>query len=239
MGTDRPAPPRDVREKVSGRLAGPPVKRVVTIVTKLFPNSGESPSEQAISTRDGRPAGGRDGETSLPALLVDVDGVISLWGFPSGSTPEGSWVTVDGIVHFLSAEAGRHLLALTDSFELVWCSGWEDKANEYLPQALGLPGPFPFLTFENRTSVGGFEGDGASADTARPHWKLAAIDRWAGSRRALAWVDDAHDARTRAWAARRPGPTLLLDTEPATGLGSRQVQALLAWRDAIASPHGP
>jgi hypothetical protein len=225
MGTDRLAPPRDVREKVSGRLAGPAVKGVVTIVTKSPPNRAESPSEQALS-----------GSKAIPALLVDVDGVISLWGFPAGATPEGSWITVDGIVHFLSAEAGRHLLALTDGFELVWCSGWEDKANEYLPQALGLPGPFPFLTFENRTSVGGVEG---SDDVGLPHWKLAAIDRWAGSRRALAWVDDAHDARTRAWAARRTGPTLLLDTEPATGLGARHVEALLAWRDAIASPHGP
>src|SRR5829696_4762082 len=81
----------------------------------------------------------RAANTRKPALLVDIDGVISLWGFSSTSAPEGTWVTVDGIVHFLSAEAGRHLLDLSDTFELAWCSGWEEKANDYLPEALGLP----------------------------------------------------------------------------------------------------
>jgi hypothetical protein len=162
--------------------------------------------------------------------LVDIDGVISLWGFTSGGAPEGSWVAVDGIVHFLSAEAGRYLLELAGCFELVWCSGWEDKANDYLPQVLGLPGPLPFLTFDERTSVG------ESATKALPHWKLAAIDGWAGPERALAWVDDAHDARTRAWAARRPGPTLLLDTEPTTGLTEAHVELLLAWRRTLVPP---
>src|SRR5277367_1550915 len=80
-----------------------------------------------------------------PLLMVDIDGVISLFGFPAHEHPEGAFHSIDGIVHFISAEAGRHLLALADDFDLVWCSGWEEKANEYLPHLLGLPAPLPFL----------------------------------------------------------------------------------------------
>jgi hypothetical protein len=152
-----------------------------------------------------------------PLLLIDVDGVISLFGFDPGRPPAGRFQIVDGIAHFLSGTAGEHLLRLCDAFELAWCSGWEEKANEYLPHALGLPGPFPCLSLAGSSpALGG-------------HWKLAAIDRYAGPERPLAWVDDAHDERCEAWAAARPGPTLLIGTDPATGLTDEHVEELLAW----------
>lgn len=154
-----------------------------------------------------------------PVLLIDIDGVISLWGFASSAGPEGSWLTVDGIVHFLSAAAGRHLLALADTFELAWCSGWEEKANDYLPEALGLPRPLPYITLDSR--IGG------------DHWKLGAIDAWAGSDRPLAWIDDDLDERCRAWARERPGPTLLIRTDPATGLIQPHVDRLRRWAAAL------
>jgi hypothetical protein len=154
-----------------------------------------------------------------PALLVDIDGVISLWGFASNSGPEGIWLTVDGIVHFLSAAAGRHLLALTDTFEPAWCSGWEEKANDYLPEALGLPHPLPHITFNVK-------------NTER-HWKLDAIDAWAGPDRPLAWIDDDLGERCRSWARERRGPTVLVETEPATGLTQAHVDRLRRWAAAL------
>ena len=45
--------------------------------------------------------------------------------------------SIDGIPHFLSATAAAHLLELAEHFELVWASGWEEKANEHLPHLLG------------------------------------------------------------------------------------------------------
>ena len=95
---------------------------------------------------------------------------------------------MDGVLHLISATASGHLLALARIFDLVWCSGWEDKADEHLLPALGLPVRPPFLTF--------------SAPTAAAHWKLAAVDRHAGDRPA-AWIDDAFDASCHAWAAAR------------------------------------
>jgi hypothetical protein len=152
-----------------------------------------------------------------PLLLIDVDGVISLFGFDPAAPPAGRFEIVDGIAHFLSATAGEHLRRLCAAFDPAWCSGWEEKANEYLPHALDLPGPFPHLSFAGASaSVGG-------------HWKLAAIDRYAGPNRPLAWIDDAHDERCRRWAADRPGPALLISTEPATGLTARHVEELLDW----------
>lgn len=156
-----------------------------------------------------------------PLLLLDIDGVISLFGFDSLRPPPGSFHSIDGIPHFISAEAGAHLQALSDAYQPVWCSGWEEKANEYLPYLLGLPGPLPFLSFER------------SPGRANAHWKLAAIDAYAG-RQPLAWVDDAFNGACHEWARQRAAPTLLVVTSAQRGLVSGEVATLLAWADARA-----
>lgn len=154
---------------------------------------------------------------SKPLLLVDVDGVISLFGFEPARPPEGRFTLVDGVAHFLSGTAGGHLRELAAEYELAWCTGWEEKANEHLPLALGLPGPLPHLVLDGSNLPG------------TGHWKLRAIDGYAGSSRPVAWIDDGHDEACAAWAAARPGPTLLVATDPATGLTEGHVRALLAW----------
>jgi hypothetical protein len=157
-----------------------------------------------------------------PLLLIDIDGVISLFGFDHAQPPAGTYVAVDGIAHFLSTEAGEQLLALSDEFELVWCSGWEEKADEHLPFALGVPARLDHVTFEAEVGAPG------------RHWKLASIDRHAGVQRPLAWIDDDHDASCHAWAAARPAPTLLVTTESHTGLTAAQTAELTAWARALA-----
>jgi hypothetical protein len=161
-------------------------------------------------------------DSSQPLLLIDVDGVISLWGFDPGRPPPGRFQLVDGIAHFLSGTAGECLLELSDAFELVWCTGWEEKANDYLPFALGLPGPLPLVAFDD------FDRPPAA------HWKLAGIDAYAGADRPLAWIDDAHDPRCDAWASARNAPTLLLLTDPAVGLTREHVRELLSWASRVA-----
>jgi hypothetical protein len=161
-----------------------------------------------------------------PLLLIDIDGVISLFGFPLHTpghprSTAGSFHSIDGILHFLSAVAAEHLLALSSNFELVWASGWEEKANEYLPRLLGLPRSLPFLTFER------------SPGRANAHWKLDAIERFAGPR-ALAWIDDAFNDACHEWAAARDSPTLLVGTSPATGLTQREAEQLAAWARTLA-----
>ncbi|HEY6397516.1 MAG TPA: hypothetical protein VIX82_08700 [Solirubrobacteraceae bacterium] len=157
-----------------------------------------------------------------PLLLVDVDGVISLFGFDPKRPPAGRWLSVDGIPHYLSTTAGDHLRELSAVFELAWCTGWEEKANDYLPAALRLPWSLPHLSF------------GAVAQAPRAHWKLAEIDRFAGPDRAVAWIDDAHDHRCHAWAGARGAPTLLVGTDPAIGLTAEHVESLRRWAVAQA-----
>lgn len=164
-------------------------------------------------------------------MYVDVDGVISLWGFDPNRRPEGTFAGVDGIVHFLSAEAGAHLHALRDAFDLVWCTGWEEKADEHLPHALGLPS---LAGLEHL----GFDRDVSPGATTPGHWKLAAVDAHAAGRPA-AWIDDALNDACEAWAATRAAPTLLVHTDPATGLVAEHADRLRAWARDLCRPWRP
>jgi hypothetical protein len=64
--------------------------------------------------------------------------------------------------------------------------------------------------------------------SARGHWKLAAIEAYAGSR-ALAWIDDCLEAPCHAWAAARAAPTLLVQTQAAAGITGGHVEELVRW----------
>jgi hypothetical protein len=165
--------------------------------------------------------------TTPPLLMVDIDGVISLFGFAPGTHADGSFHSIDGIPHFLSAQAAEHLLRLRASFQLVWASGWEEKANEYLPHLLGLP-KLAHLSFERGTS---------DTRQTRAHWKLEAIDAYAGDE-PLAWIDDAFNDACHAWAAARDAPTLLVQTEPASGLTASEMRILERWAKALAGERG-
>jgi hypothetical protein len=152
-----------------------------------------------------------------PILAVDVDGVISLFGFegPLDQVP-GRFHLIDGIAHCISDTAGLLLARLGEIYDLIWATGWEDRANDHLPMILGLPGELPCLRFDGRARFG----------TA--HWKTDAIDAYAGVR-PLAWIDDSIDASCRAWAEARAAPTLLVQTESDVGIMEAHVETLLAW----------
>ncbi|HZE04663.1 MAG TPA: HAD domain-containing protein [Solirubrobacteraceae bacterium] len=155
-------------------------------------------------------------------LLIDIDGVISLFGFDQATPPAGKFLLVEGIPHFLSVHAADLVASLRNDFDLVWCSGWEEKADEHLPFALGLPAGLPHLSF----------GEAVAGAPGR-HWKLDAIDRYAGADRPLAWVDDAFDQSCHEWAAARPAPTELVATDPAVGLTAAQARRLRQWAHAV------
>jgi hypothetical protein len=163
--------------------------------------------------------------------MVDIDGVLSLFGGAgpgvgavalgaTSNAARGSLHSIEGMPHFLSGSAAAHLLALGELYELVWASGWEERANEHLPHLLGTPAGLPFLSFE-RAANGGER-------PAQAHWKVSAIDAYAGAR-PLAWIDDALDDTCHAWAQARSAPTLLVQTEPQHGLTAREAQLLADW----------
>src|SRR5688572_1538040 len=98
-----------------------------------------------------------------PILAVDVDGVISLFGFeePPDRTV-ARFELIDGMVHCISVAAGERLRRLSEVYDLVWATGWEDRANDVLPVLLGLP-ELPYLTFDGAARFGS------------AHWKLAPL----------------------------------------------------------------
>lgn len=162
-----------------------------------------------------------------PLLFVDVDGVISLFGFregyglapgdaPFSRCPPGGLHSINGVMHYISSECGARLLRLGERYELIWATGWEEAANDYLPHLLGLPGHLPFLTFDGRVAAGS------------AHWKVDAIADHAGER-PVAWIDDNVDESCHEWAARRPAPTLIVETLRHEGMGQEHVELLLEW----------
>ena len=125
------------------------------------------------------------------------------------------------MVHCIPSAVGERLVRLAEEFELVWATGWEERANEHLPFLLKLPfRDLPTLTFDGRAVFGS------------SHWKVDAIDEYAADRPA-AWIDDNIDVECRAWAERRSAPTLLVQTETHVGITEEHVETLLAWADVV------
>jgi hypothetical protein len=159
----------------------------------------------------------------LPILFVDVDGVISLFGFNPSGPPPGAFHSIDGIIHCIGSEAAPRLARLAQRFELVWATGWEEKANEYLVHLLEMPSELPTLSFDGRAVFGS------------SHWKVEAIDDYARGR-AAAWIDDNLDERAETWAGGRAEPTLLVRTSSADGITDEHVDLLLGWADQVSAP---
>lgn len=128
-------------------------------------------------------------------LLLDVDGVLNVSAATPGEARQRGLVEHRAVAEtgtayrlLIDPAVGKLLLSLTDIFELVWCTTWEN-ANEAISPLLGLPLDL------RRVPIPGSWGhvalhEGWSA-------KVPYIRRWAhehGIAR-LAWVDDDTDPR--------------------------------------------
>jgi len=167
-----------------------------------------------------------------PLLFVDVDGVISLFGFregyglatgnaPFSDCPPGRLHSINGVMHYISGACGAHLRQLAAHYELVWATGWEETANDYLPHLLDLPGDLPYLTFDGRIAAGS------------AHWKIDAIAAHAGDSRPFAWIDDNIDETCHDWARQRSAPTLIIETVRHEGMTEAHVEELVGWADGL------
>jgi hypothetical protein len=145
-----------------------------------------------------------------PLLLLDIDGVICVFGGANG----GDYVLVDGVPRRLADNVAANLQQLAQRFHLVWASSWGAEANGELAPLLGLP-PLPHVAWETETGEA-------------EHLKLADVARFVGVR-PCAWLDDDLDETCATWAAERSAPTLLVPVDPQTGLTMKRVGDLLAF----------
>lgn len=161
--------------------------------------------------------------SDLPLLCIDVDGVISLFGFEETPVaPAVTFTLIDGSPHMIAPEAGSRIQRLCRAFEPVWATGWEERANDRLPEVIGV-GPLPVIHF------GGIDR------FSNAHWKLAGIDRFAGDR-PLAWIDDSFDVSCFEWSKRREAAgiaTLLVPTDPSIGIEEAHVNAIEIWAEDL------
>ncbi len=156
-----------------------------------------------------------------PLLFIDVDGVLSVYGFDGENVDPRDFHLVDGIPHHIPASMGSRVRRVLPAYESLWATGWGDRANDHLVHMLGLPGELEVIEFATRPST---DGSG--------HWKLEELTERAGELPA-AWIDDGHNPACEAWAASRSAPTLLVSTDPYVGMTDAHVEELLEWSAAV------
>ena len=155
----------------------------------------------------------------LPLLLLDVDGVLNPHAAPCcppGYTEHELFPGEEAVR--VGAAHGRWLTELATRFQLAWATAWGAEANRLLAPLLEIP-ELPVIGFP--------------PVPFHPRDKLPAVARYAGGR-PLAWVDDQLPAETRAWAAARRAPALLIEVDPADGLTRPVVDGCLRWAEGIA-----
>ena len=157
--------------------------------------------------------------------MVDIDGVISLFGVPveddTGDTPRGSLHSVDGTVHFLSATAAAHLLELLTA------------VRARVGQRLGGAGrrtPAAAARAARRAAASELLREPGNSGA---HWKLEAIERFAAGRAAGVGRRLLQRRLPPLGRAARERPTLLVATEPRDGLTARETALLRAWATAL------
>lgn len=169
-----------------------------------------------------------------PTLLLDVDGVLNPLGTEVHEDFEvlkdvlGMWRTQAAVYH--SKLNHDRLALLASRFDLVWCTGWEDKANEIIGPVHGLP-ELPVIRFEPMI-LG--DAEISTEEFGHSSWKLPWIAAWvkANDVGPLAWVDDQIEEGDRVWAGRRTGagvPTFCVRPNAADGLTDVHVRHLLQW----------
>lgn len=127
-----------------------------------------------------------------PLLLIDVDGVLCPFGKHYGGFDGYNIMPHDEVARlrneelydgytfddryyvYISPDNKRRLKQLAQKFELVWCTGWQEKANEVIGPLHDLP-ELPvvqLLSFSRHV-----------------HWKIDGIEKFVGDR-PYAFIDD-------------------------------------------------
>lgn len=170
-----------------------------------------------------------------PLLLLDVDGVLNV--FPEAATRDRYYETSLASTTQGNFRVTRHKRArewidrLAEHFHLVWCTMWDDEANEHIFGPIGVP-PVPYIPVWENSRMRNWS---AKAGT---HHKVPQINDYAQSR-PLAWIDDELTVPDYTWAqarSRTTAPTKLECPTQERGMVERHVQRLVAWAQILKEP---
>lgn len=161
------------------------------------------------------------GPTQIHAvILLDIDGVLN---------PQVVWDSRNGLSgpSLLLSEAHLALVQdLNTLGQIAWASTWSKDQTSRLETAIGLPADTPSLDF-TQTRVD-------FLSTAGPTWKIPFVERWLRRRerieersyQAVVWIDDELYEDADMWAHASSAPTLLIRTDPDTGLTMTDVAVI-------------
>lgn len=184
--------------------------------------------------------------TEKPYLLIDVDGPLNP-ELSNGEAEKQGYkrhmmnpLTGDGVPWFdrygtklrvfLNQEHGAQLLALTDVFDLVWATTWEDDANLHIGPRIGLP-ELPVIPFKRLLPD--------KPPEPGLHWKTAVINAFAYDR-PFAWIDDEVMAKDGLFLFRwHPHPFLNKKIDAAVGLTEKDFAELRRWAEEERFGNGP
>jgi hypothetical protein len=175
-----------------------------------------------------------------PILAVDVDGVLN--AMSRGAPPEG-WRDGRALGFRIRYNPGHgaKLLAVAEETgaELVWCTTWEELANEHIAPLVGLP-ELPWVPMEpGRDAVVSASPD--SGQRAGTHYhslgdtKAAAMCAYA-SDRPFCWLDDEPDAEDAL--SSHPVPHLVIQVPERTGLQDEHLERARTWLREHVQPRG-
>jgi len=159
-----------------------------------------------------------DSDDPRPLLLVDVDGVLNPWRAVECPPGFREYSFFPGVRVRLSEGHGELLRELASSFELVWATAWEHRANRLICPVIAIP-ELPVIEFPVPGTDFFFR-------------KLPAVIDSVGDR-PCAWIDDEHWPDHYYWARERAVPTLIVDIDPAVGLTERVARDLADWAAAL------
>ena len=163
-----------------------------------------------------------------PLLLLDIDGVISLFGFDRADPPPGVPALIEGVPHRLSPDAASaRSAARRRRSSACGARAGRTAPTMNLPHLRRrCPRGWPHIEF----------GQGVARDGR--HWKLDAIDAFAGPERAR-WRGSTTVTTSACahWLADAPpGRRLLVAHRPARpGLLDEHVEQLEAWAASCAT----
>lgn len=179
-----------------------------------------------------------------PLLLLDVDGVLNAfgaWALVDDSLPmrrdnvraPDGWHSrrVDGYHLLLNPEHAAWVAMLSERFDMVWATMWQDRAPAALAPEIGFGADWPYIDFRHHQGYGTTQRTGLGVGG----YKFPGVVATIGDR-PMVWIDDDLEPAIYEWAAQRDSdgiPTLLVQPSPAEGWTRAELDAVIAFADSV------